>query len=547
MSTPLLSVRNLSIAFGEREIVHGIDFEIARGESVALVGESGSGKSLTAHALLALLPRSATVRGQIDFMGADLATASTARMQGIRGDRIGMIFQEPMTSLNPLHSVEKQVGEALLVHRGMSTRERRERVLELLRDVGIPEPESRLAALPHQLSGGQRQRVMIAMALACDPDLLIADEPTTALDVVVQSRIIDLLKALQAKRGLALLMISHDLNVVRRIADRVCVMREGHIVESAPCATLFAAPSHPYTRMLIDAEPDGAPSPRPDARPLLEADGLRVTFARKGGFMKRATPFTALDGVSFSLKAGMTLGIVGESGSGKSTLGQALLRLMPSEGEIRFDGTRLDGLNTRQMRPWRKHVQIVFQDPFGSLSPHMSVTEIVGEGLKEQATLDAAAIDREVIRALEDVGLDPATRYRFPHEFSGGQRQRIAIARALILRPQVIVMDEPTSALDRTVQKQVVGLLRDLQDRYGLAYLFISHDLAVVRALAHDVIVLQHGRIVESGAAATVLSSPAHAYTRELLAASSLVPFAVPETPVSRQGARVERYDVMRQ
>jgi len=527
MKEALLSVSDLTVRFGDKAVVDGIGFSVRKGECVAIVGESGSGKSVSAHAVLRLLPKAAQVEGHITLDGIELASAPDDVLRDIRGNRISMIFQEPMTSLNPLHTVEAQVGEALLLHRRLSETARRQRVVELLTDVGIPDPESRLNAYPHQLSGGQRQRVMIAMALACEPALLIADEPTTALDVVVQSKIIDLLKSLQTRRGMALLIISHDLNVVRRVADRIYVMRQGQVVESGECAAILDAPAHPYTRMLVDAEPDGTALPATaDAAMLLDVDSLRVDYRRGGGLFRRKTVFTALDDVGFTLRAGQTLGIVGESGSGKSTLGQAVLRLIPSAGRIAFEGERLDTLSSRAMRLRRKRLQIVFQDPFGSLSPHMSVAQIVGEGVREQARMPEAAIEDAVDQALRDVGLDPAMRHRFPHEFSGGQRQRIAIARALILRPDVIVMDEPTSALDRTVQKQVVLLLRELQARFGMAYLFISHDLAVVRALAHDVIVLQHGKVVERGTTQQVLTSPQHPYTRTLIEASSLASLA---------------------
>jgi microcin C transport system ATP-binding protein len=427
-----------------------------------------------------------------------------------------------MTSLNPLHSIEKQIGETLLVHKGLAGNAARARILELLHLVGIQKPEGRLKAYPHQLSGGQRQRVMIAMALACEPELLIADEPTTALDVTVQRKILLLLKSLQQRLGMSLLLISHDLNLVRSIAQRVCVMKAGEIVEQAPCETLFNEPKHPYSCVLLNAEPEGEALPRDERENVLEVDDLRVQFVVGGGLFQRKTYLNAVDGISLNIQRGKTLGIVGESGSGKSTLGQAILRLLDSEGSIRFQGEALDGLTQKQLRPWRKKMQVVFQDPFGSLSPRMSVAQIISEGLEVHSQLSTEQCNAEVIRALTEVGLDPQSRHRYPHEFSGGQRQRIAIARALVLKPALILLDEPTSALDRTVQKQVVALLRQLQEKHGLTYLFISHDLAVVRALAHDMIVVKDGKVVESGASHEVFDAPQHPYTKELLAAALL-------------------------
>jgi microcin C transport system ATP-binding protein len=425
-----------------------------------------------------------------------------------------------MTSLNPLHSIEKQIGETLLVHKGLAGKAAQARILELLHLVGIQKPEERLKAYPHQLSGGQRQRVMIAMALACEPELLIADEPTTALDVTVQRKILLLLKSLQQRLGMSLLLISHDLNLVRSIAQRVCVMKAGEIVEQATCETIFTEPKHPYSRILLNAEPEGEALPRDERENVLEVDNLRVQFALGGGLFQRKTYLNAVDGISLNIQRGKTLGIVGESGSGKSTLGQAILRLLDSQGSIRFQGEALDGLTQKQLRPWRKKMQVVFQDPYGSLSPRMSVAQIISEGLEVHSQLTDEQCKAEVIRALEEVGLDPQSRHRYPHEFSGGQRQRIAIARALVLKPALILLDEPTSALDRTVQKQVVALLRQLQEKHGLTYLFISHDLAVVRALAHDMIVIKDGKVVESGASHDVFDSPQHPYTKELLAAA---------------------------
>ena len=520
MTEALIEIRNLQVAFDGHKAVRGVDLDIHAGECLALVGESGSGKSVTAHSILQLLPAHITrTRGSIRYQGEELIGARPERLQQIRGDRIAMIFQEPMTSLNPLYTVERQLSETLLLHKGLGGAAARVRVLQLLELVGIKHPEQRLGVYPHQLSGGQRQRVMIAMALACEPTLLIADEPTTALDVTVQRRILALLKDLQQQLGMALLLISHDLNVVRSVAQRVAVMRGGEIVEQADRATLFAAPAHPYTRQLLAAEPDGRAPPHAQSESLLEVDDLKVWFAQ-GGIFRRRAPIKAVDGVTLRLQRGKTLGIVGESGSGKSTLGQAILRLIDAQGSIRYQGQALDQLKGRALRPWRRKLQVVFQDPFGSLSPRMSVQQILQEGLRVHTTLDAQEREAQVIDALKDVGLDPQTRHRYPHEFSGGQRQRIAIARALVLKPELILLDEPTSALDRTVQKQVVNLLRTLQEEHGLTYLFISHDLAVVRALAHDLIVIKDGVVVEAGSTEQLFLSPQHPYTRDLLAAS---------------------------
>ncbi|AIS13727.1 microcin ABC transporter ATP-binding protein [Pseudomonas chlororaphis subsp. aurantiaca] len=524
MHDNLIEIRNLKVAFAGTEVVHGLDLDIRRGECLALVGESGSGKSVTAHSILRLLPaQKVQTQGSIRYAGLDLVQASDAQLRTLRGNRIAMIFQEPMTSLNPLHTVEKQIGEVLDVHKGLRGRAARARTLELLELVGIREPHKRLKAYPHQLSGGQRQRVMIAMALANEPELLIADEPTTALDVTVQRKILELLIALQQRLGMSLLLISHDLNLVRRIAQRVCVMRQGEIVEQAECEALFRAPRHPYSRLLIEAEPSGAPVPSAYSHNLLEVSELKVWFPLpKGLFSRQRDYIKAVDGVSLSLHRGKTLGIVGESGSGKSTLGQAILRLVESEGGIRFGNKELSILNQRLMRPLRRQLQVVFQDPFGSLSPRMSVQQIIAEGLLTHGIGTAEEREAAVIRVLEEVGLDPQSRHRYPHEFSGGQRQRIAIARALVLEPALILLDEPTSALDRTVQKQVVQLLRELQVRHGLTYLFISHDLAVVHALAHDLIVIKDGKVVEQGPSRAIFSAPQHPYTRELLQASGL-------------------------
>ncbi|EPM70705.1 peptide ABC transporter ATP-binding protein [Pseudomonas syringae pv. theae ICMP 3923] len=522
MAENLIEIRDLSVAFNGQQVVSHLSLDVRRGECLALVGESGSGKSVTAHSILQLLPRSGTLTtGNITYRGQQLVGADERTLRELRGNRIAMIFQEPMTSLNPLHSVSRQIGETLLLHRGISGREAQKRIIELLELVGIQQPEKRLKAYPHELSGGQRQRVMIAMALACEPELLIADEPTTALDVTVQRKILLLLKELQQRLNMSLLLISHDLNLVHSVAQRVCVMRAGEIVEQADCKSLFKSPQHPYSRLLLDAEPAGEPLPRDTRETVLQVDNLKVWFSLTGGVLRRHKEYLkAVDDISLSIQRGKTLGIVGESGSGKSTLGQAILRLLESQGSIRFRGQALDGLSQKQMRPWRKQMQVVFQDPYGSLSPRMSVAQIISEGLEVHSQFNPAQCDAEVIRALEEVGIDPQCRHRYPHEFSGGQRQRIAIARALVLKPALILLDEPTSALDRTVQKQVVALLRDLQQKHGLTYLFISHDLAVVQALAHDVIVVKDGKVVERGASHDVFESPQHPYTQELLAAA---------------------------
>jgi microcin C transport system ATP-binding protein len=530
MNDNLIEIRDLRVAFAGQPVVHGLNLDIRRGECLALVGESGSGKSVTAHSILRLLPgKTVSSSGSIRYNGVDLLHASEQQMRGLRGNRIAMIFQEPMTSLNPLHTVEKQVSEVLEIHKGLKGRAARARTLELLELVGIRQPLQRLKAYPHQLSGGQRQRVMIAMALANEPELLIADEPTTALDVTVQQRILELLIELQQRLGMSLLLISHDLNLVRRIAQRVCVMRHGEIVEQADCETLFRAPQHPYSRLLIEAEPSGAPVPSLYDHNLLEVDDLKVWFPLpKAIFSRQQEYIKAVDGVSFSLQRGKTLGIVGESGSGKSTLGQAILRLVESEGNIRFGNKQLSLLNQRLMRPLRRQIQVVFQDPFGSLSPRMSVQQIIAEGLLTHGIGTEAEREAAVIRVLAEVGLDPQSRHRYPHEFSGGQRQRISIARALVLEPALILLDEPTSALDRTVQKQVVELLRQLQIKHGLTYLFISHDLAVVHALAHDLMVIKDGKVVEQGSSQEIFAAPQHPYTQELLKASSLRPDMAP-------------------
>ncbi len=525
----LLSVEDLSVTFrqggAESLAVDRVSFHVKPGETVALVGESGSGKSVTALSILKLLnyPAAHHPSGRILFEGRDLLAMKEDEIRRVRGDDITMVFQEPMTSLNPLHTIEQQVGEILLLHRGLSGRAARSRVLELLELVGIREPESRLGAYPHQLSGGQRQRVMIAMALANEPKLFIADEPTTALDVTVQAQILKLLAEMKVRLGMSMLFITHDLGIVRKIADRVCVMTKGEIVESGPVAEVFGNPRHDYTRRLLAAEPKGRATPVPaDAPFLVKAGPLKVWFPIRRGFLRRTVGHVkAVDGVSVAVREGETVGIVGESGSGKTTLGLALLRLTRSKGPICVLGRDIDGVGARALRPLRKEMQVVFQDPYGSLSPRMSVAEIVAEGLVvQQRGMPRAAQRAAVARALHDVGLDPASMDRYPHEFSGGQRQRIAIARAMALEPKFIVLDEPTSALDMSVQAQIVDLLRGLQKKRKLAYLFISHDLRVVRALANHVLVMQDGRVVEEGPAEQIFSEPRTDYTRALMAAA---------------------------
>ncbi|MBP0615988.1 ABC transporter ATP-binding protein [Jiella mangrovi] len=528
-SSPLLSVENLSVAFqqgGKTTLaVDGVSFSIAKGETLALVGESGSGKSVSALSILKLLPYPAASHpgGAVYFDGENLIDDDQRDLRKVRGNRISMIFQEPMSSLNPLHTIEKQVGEVLKLHRGFSDKAARARTLELLAKVGIRNAEERLGAYPHQLSGGQRQRVMIAMALANDPDLLIADEPTTALDVTVQAQILELLKALQAERGMAMLFITHDLGIVRRIADRVCVMYRGKIVEEGPTGRIFETPQHDYTKHLLAAEPKGRPPAANANSPVvMEAKDIKVWFPIKTGLMRRTTGHVkAVDGIDLTLRAGQTVGVVGESGSGKTTLGLALSRMISSRGEICFDGERIDNRSFKAMRPLREKMQVVFQDPYGSLSPRMSIADIIAEGLLiHEKRLSAAERDERVVGVLREVGLDPAARFRFPHEFSGGQRQRVAIARAMVLNPRFVMLDEPTSALDMSVQAQVVDLLRDLQKRHDLAYLFISHDLKVVRALANEVIVMRNGQVVERGPAEDIFDRPQTDYTKALMAAA---------------------------
>ncbi|MEM1420145.1 MAG: ABC transporter ATP-binding protein [Pseudomonadota bacterium] len=525
--SPLLEVEDLSVVFRSRDnVVRAVDhvsFRIAAGETVALVGESGSGKSVTALSCLQLLPGSATSSGSVRYQGREIIGADEPTLRRLRGDDISMIFQEPMTSLNPLHTVEKQITESLELHQGLSGDKARARVLELLNQVGIREPESRLASYPHQLSGGQRQRVMIAMALANGPELLIADEPTTALDVTIQAQILSLLKELQRERGMAMLFITHDLNIVRKIADRVCVMKGGEIVEQGETAQLFANPTHPYTQLLLAAEPKGTVEPiATDAEEIVSADALKVWFPIKRGLLRRVVGHVkAVQSADFAIHAGETVGVVGESGSGKTTLAKAMLRLISSEGKIAFLGKPIEQRSGVELRPIRRDMQIVFQDPYGSLSPRMTIAQIIGEGLDVHGMAAQGEDRRQVISdALTEVGLDPAAMDRYPHEFSGGQRQRIAIARAMILKPKLLVLDEPTSALDMTVQVQITKLLRDLQTKYGLAYLFISHDLRVVRAMSHRILVMRQGEIVEKGSAEQIVTAPTHEYTRTLMSAA---------------------------
>jgi microcin C transport system ATP-binding protein len=529
MAEPLLRVRELSTRFmlpsGPVDAVREVSFDIAKGETLALVGESGSGKSVTALSIVQLLPYPLArhPNGSIRFKGQELVGASKALLRDVRGDEISMIFQEPMTSLNPLHTVEKQINEMLILHKGLSREAAHARTLELLEVVGIPDAAKRLGAYPHELSGGQRQRVMIAMALANEPDLLIADEPTTALDVTIQAQILKLLKDLQAEFGMALLLITHDLAIVRKMADRVAVMTQGEIVEQAPTEDVFERPQHAYTQRLLAAQPKGDPIKAPPDAPIVMAGAeVKVHFPIRKGLLKRTVDYVrAVDGISLNVREGHTVGVVGESGSGKTTLGLALLRLISSMGEISFRGAGIQGLGAKELRPLRRQMQIVFQDPYGSLSPRLSIGQIIEEGLKVH-DLGGTREDREamIVAALEEVGLDPESRHRYPHEFSGGQRQRVAIARAMVLKPKFLVLDEPTSALDMSVQAQIVDLLRELQDRNNLAYLFISHDLKVVRTLADEVIVMRDGKVVEHGPAQQIFEAPKEPYTQALMKAA---------------------------
>jgi microcin C transport system ATP-binding protein len=522
----VLEVRDLKVSFRqdgrELDAVKGVSFHIEKGETVALVGESGSGKSVTALSTVSLLPDSARISGSVTYEGREMVGASAAELRRTRGNDISFIFQEPMTSLNPLHTLEKQLRESIELHQGLRGDAVRARIVELLGQVGIPNPEERLGAYPHQLSGGQRQRVMIAMALANGPDLLIADEPTTALDVTIQAQILDLLAAIKRRMGMSLLFITHDLTIVRKFADRVCVMKDGEIVESGPTEAIFADPQHPYTKMLLSAATTGRPDPVPEgATEIASTEGLRIWFPITRGFLKKTVGHVkAVNAAKFTVREGETVGIVGESGSGKTTLALAVMRLIASEGPVMFLGENIQGLPSRALRGLRRDMQIVFQDPYGSLSPRMTAEEIIAEGLSVHGLEPGRNRSEMVAEIMEEVGLDPATMHRYPHEFSGGQRQRIAIARAMILRPKLVVLDEPTSALDMTVQVQIVELLRDLQRRHGLAYLFISHDLKVVRALAHQVLVMKEGDIVEAGRADAVFDAPKTDYTRALMAAA---------------------------
>ncbi|WGK83879.1 ABC transporter ATP-binding protein [Vibrio aestuarianus] len=530
MTQTVLSIQNLSVGFGRKEqieaVTHHVSLSIKKGETLALVGESGSGKSVTANAILKLLPKGSAhyLDGQILFDGADTLTCSERQLRAIRGGRIGMIFQEPMVSLNPLHKIGKQLVEIVEIHRGLRKSKAEAMAIQWLEKVGIRYPELKINAYPHELSGGERQRVMIAMALINEPELLIADEPTTALDVSVQAQVLDLLKNLQQELGMAMLFITHDLSIVRRIADRVAVMQNGQLVEQNECKTLFSAPKHPYTKKLIDSDPRGFPvEVSGNSTSLLTLDQLKVWFPIKGGLFKRTVSYIkAVTNMKFDLKKGYSLGIVGESGSGKSTTGMAILKLVSSEGSIRYQGNELQGIDRKEMLPYRSKMQVVFQDPFSALNPRMSVAQIIGEGLKVHCNYDEETLDRLICESMREVELDPNTRHRYPNEFSGGQRQRIAIARALVLKPEFILLDEPTSSLDRTIQAQVLDLLKLLQQKYGLTYLFISHDLHVVKSLCHYTIVMKQGEVVEQGETQQLFSNPQHPYTQELISSSRL-------------------------
>ncbi len=526
--TPLLRVKKLSVNFsvegGTLHAVKKVSFSIKRGETLALVGESGAGKSVTALSILQLLPypTASHPSGSIKLEGQELLGASASVLSKVRGNRISMIFQEPMTSLNPLHTIEKQVSEVLILHRKMSREAARNHTLELLHLAGLYEAEARLKAFPHELSGGQRQRVMIAMALANEPDMLIADEPATALDVTIQAQILKLLKDLQSRFDMAMLYITHDLAVVRKVSDQVCIMKDGEIVESGPKSKIFTSPSHPYTRHLLASEPRDVATSNPGTTPIIQSDNLRVWFPIKAGILRRTVDYVkAVDGVTVKVNAGQTVGVVGESGSGKTTLALALLRLISSKGTIYFKDHLIQGLRYRKLRPLRREIQIIFQDPFGSLSPRMSIGQIIEEGLKVHR-IGSTPEQREalILRAMKEVGLDPASKDRYPHEFSGGQRQRVAIARAIVLKPKLIVLDEPTSALDASVQAQFLELLHDLQREHGLAYLFISHDLKVIRSMANYIVVMQNGKVIEQGLPNEIFEKPRQDYTKALMAAA---------------------------
>nr|WP_261883807.1 ABC transporter ATP-binding protein [Vibrio pelagius] len=530
MNNTVLTIENLSVGFGRKnaieQVTHNVSLSINKGETLALVGESGSGKSVTANSVLKLLPKGSShyLTGRVNFAGTDILSCSDRELRGIRGGRIGMIFQEPMVSLNPLHKVGKQLVETLAIHRGMRTNKAQALAVEWLSKVGIRHPEQKINAYPHELSGGERQRVMIAMALINEPELLIADEPTTALDVSVQAQILDLLKDLQQELGMAMLFITHDLSIVRKIADRVAVMKDGELVEEGECASLFTTPKHPYTKKLIDSDPKGLPVPvTAGASSLLNVEQLKVWFPITGGLFKRTISHVkAVTDMQFDLKQGHSIGLVGESGSGKSTTGMAILKLVESEGSIQYDGNQIQGLNRQEMLTYRSRMQVVFQDPFSALNPRMSVAQVIGEGLRVHQELDEAELDQRICEVMKEVDLDPETRYRYPNEFSGGQRQRIAIARALVLKPEFILLDEPTSSLDRTVQAQVLELLKSLQEKYQLTYLFISHDLNVVKSLCHYTIVMKAGEVIEKGETEQLFSNPQHEYTQQLVSLSNV-------------------------
>ncbi|OAJ92635.1 microcin C ABC transporter ATP-binding protein YejF [Vibrio bivalvicida] len=529
MSETVLTINGLSVGFGRQtqveQVTNDVSLSIKKGETLALVGESGSGKSVTANSILKLLPKGAShyLSGSIDFDGVDILQCSERQLRGIRGRRIGMIFQEPMVSLNPLHKIGKQLVETLAIHRGLRQRAAEQLAIEWLAKVGIRNPEHKVVAYPHELSGGERQRVMIAMALINEPELLIADEPTTALDVSVQAQILDLLKDLQQEMGMAMLFITHDLSIVKRIADRVAVMQNGSLVETGSCQQIFNSPVHDYTHKLINSDPRGLPvKVSEQTSPLLDVSNLRVWFPITGGIFKRVVShIKAVTNMNFELKKGHSIGLVGESGSGKSTTGMAILRLVKSEGSIAYQNNELQGLDRKAMLPYRSKMQVVFQDPFSALNPRMSVAQVIGEGLRVHQTLSEQEVDQRICEVMVEVDLDPETRHRYPNEFSGGQRQRIAIARALILKPEFILLDEPTSSLDRTVQAQVLDLLKSLQAKYQLTYLFISHDLNVVRSLCHYTIVMKQGEIVEQGETQQMFADPQQSYTQHLVSLST--------------------------